>query len=114
MEKNLFIADFNEEKRVMTVTFCGEIDHHSAVSVRHEIDTMLYASHPRKLVLDLSSVDFMDSSGLGLIMGRYTVMEKLGGITVLRNPSDRTRKILDLARIDKIMVIEKSVIRKDS
>lgn len=114
MEKDLFISDFDEEKRTVTIRLCGEIDHHSAVAIRREADSMLCTMRPKKLIIDLSGVEFMDSSGLGLIMGRYTVMERLGGITVLRNPCDRVKKILELARIDKIMIIEKTTVRKES
>ncbi|MBQ8207547.1 MAG: anti-sigma factor antagonist [Clostridia bacterium] len=107
MEKDLFISEYDEEKDRMTVVLSGEIDHHSAVSVRHEIDDMLMFTRPKKLIIDLSCVDFMDSSGLGLIMGRYSLMEKLGGETVIRNPSERVKKILSLAGMERIIRIEK-------
>ena len=107
MEKDLFISDYDEEKSRVTVRLCGEIDHHSAASVRHEIDEMLMRLRPKMLRIDLSIVDFMDSSGLGLIMGRYSLMEKLGGETVLRNPGERVKKILSLAGMERIIRIEK-------
>ena len=60
------------EKRgeVMVIRVGGEIDHHSAVAVRTGIDARLAAERPTRVMLELSAVDFMDSSGLGLIMGR--------------------------------------------
>ena len=107
MEKDLFLSFYDEEKNSVTVTLCGEIDHHSAVAVRHEIDDMLLRLRPKTLIIDLSTVDFMDSSGLGLIMGRYTLMERLGGTTLLKEPSERVKKILTLAGIERIVKIEK-------
>lgn len=102
----MFLSDFNPDTACLTVRLCGEIDHHSAVSVRSEIDAMLYHDHPDTLIFDLSEVDFMDSSGLGLIMGRYALISELGGKMLLRAPSERTRKILELAGIERLIKIE--------
>lgn len=107
MDKDLFLSFYDEEKNSLTLTLCGEIDHHSATSVRYEVDDMLLRIRPKTLIIDLSTVDFMDSSGLGLIMGRYTLMERLGGETLLREPSERIKKILTLAGIERIIKIEK-------
>jgi stage II sporulation protein AA (anti-sigma F factor antagonist) len=106
MEKDLFISEYDEEKSRVKIVLCGEIDHHSAVSLRHEIDDMLMLTRPQSLILDLSCVDFMDSSGLGLIMGRYSLMEKLGGSMVIRNPSPRVKKILSLAGLERVIRVE--------
>ena len=106
MEKDLFISEYDEEKSRVKIVLCGEIDHHSAVSLRHEIDDMLMLTRPQSLILDLSCVDFMDSSGLGLIMGRYSLMEKRGGSMVIRNPSPRVKKILSLAGLERVIRVE--------
>lgn len=84
----------------------GEIDHHNAVAIRSDMDKIIVMQKPQKLCLDLSGIDFMDSSGLGLIMGRYTLMKKLGGVTVLKNPAPRVLKILKLSAIERIIKIE--------
>ncbi len=107
MEKELYISHYDEKKDRVTLSLVGEIDHHSAALLRHEIDEMLMRVHPETLYIDLSSVDFMDSSGLGLIMGRFSLMTKIGGETVVINPSPRAKKILALAGMDKIIRIEK-------
>lgn len=107
MDKDLFISDFDEEKERLTIGLCGEIDHHSAFTLRRELDDMLLNTRPKLLVIDLSSVEFMDSSGLGLIMGRFTLMKKLGGETFIKNPNERVKKILTLSGMERIMNIEK-------
>ena len=84
----------------------GEMDHHNAVSVRGEIDGLIYSERPQKLLLDMSEIGFMDSSGLGFVMGRYALMEKLGGILVLENPNERITKIFELAGLGRIVKIE--------
>ncbi len=107
MEKELFISSYDEENNRVFLKLCGEIDHHSAKILRSEIDTMLMRTRPKKLIINLSSVEFMDSSGLGLIMGRFTLMEKLGGETVLENPCEGVKKILSLAGMERIIKIKK-------
>ena len=59
------------EANTMTAFLSGEIDHHSAAAIRDAIDTQIQINRPKLLKLDFSEVTFMDSSGVGLIMGRY-------------------------------------------
>ena len=92
---------------VMTVKLKGEIDHHSAVILRQGIDMLLYERRPKRAILDLSGVDFMDSSGLGLIMGRYSVQNELGGEMVVRNPAPGVLRVMELAGIERLIKIEK-------
>ena len=92
---------------VLSVKLMGEIDHHSAVGVRADIDSLFFESRPRKIVLDLSEISFMDSSGLGLIMGRYALARDLGCAMALRSPSVAVMKILTLAGMERMIKIEK-------
>ena len=93
---------------IMTVILDGEIDHHSAVRVRSNIDAKIYELRPRALVLDLSRVNFMDSSGLGLIMGRYALIQKLSGEFSISEPSERVLRVFELSGLGRIIKIEKS------
>ncbi len=90
----------------MTVALKGEIDHHSAVSVRESIDAEIYAARPKKLIFDLADVEFMDSSGLGLILGRFNAIKAVDGEMVVRNPNKRVLKIFQLAGLGRIVKIE--------
>ena len=90
---------------ILSIRIRGEIDHHTAVSIRQGIDAALFEKRPKKLILDLSAVGFMDSSGLGLIMGRYSVMKELGGDMTVWNPSPETRAILTLAGMERLVKI---------
>lgn len=103
-ERALFLYDTSGT--TVTVYIRGEIDHHTAVSVRNGIDAMLFEKRPAKLILDLSAVGFMDSSGLGLIMGRLSVMTSLGGRMILRNPGREVQTILKLAGMERLIPIE--------
>lgn len=100
--------EFKTEGDSLVVYINGEIDHYSAVWVRAEIDTKIAELCPKNTVLSLSKIDFMDSSGIGLIMGRYARMQKLGGSLILRNPSERVERICRLAGLERIVTIEKS------
>lgn len=99
--------DFSKD--VLFVKLRGDIDHHSAKYIREEIDREMYKYSPKTMIMDLSSVDFMDSSGLGLILGRYTKINMLGGILKVSNPSDRIEEMLLMAGTDKLIPIEKGV-----
>ncbi len=91
----------------MECTIKGDIDHHSARNIRMQIDEDLYRIRPKKLVLDLSCVDFMDSSGLGLILGRFSKASEIGAECILCNPNEHVTKILDVAGIGRLIRIER-------
>ncbi|MBQ2767036.1 MAG: STAS domain-containing protein [Clostridia bacterium] len=89
----------------MVVTLLGDIDHHSAVQLRADLDRLLYGERPARLTLDLSSVEFMDSSGLGLILGRLNLMQEIGGEMWLADPTPRVERVLHLAGLERILPI---------
>ncbi|MBQ7353084.1 MAG: anti-sigma factor antagonist [Clostridia bacterium] len=94
------------ENKVLTVRIIGDIDHHSARGVREKIDYIIFDKKPILVLLDLSAVEFMDSSGLGLILGRYTISKDIGADFKIIRPSSNVKRILDLAGIDRLMKIE--------
>ena len=81
----------------------GEIDHHTARWLRMDIDTAIQDKEPKKLLLDFSGVSFMDSSGVGLVMGRYKNMSERGGKVELRNMPDYIEKVMSLAGMDRLL-----------
>lgn len=83
----------NSDKQ-MTVFLNGEIDHHTASSIREKTDTEIIKKRPSLLILNFSGVTFMDSSGVGLVIGRYALAEKYGCKTAVEGLRDRDRKIL--------------------
>ena len=96
---------------VLKIKLRGEIDHHSAAAVRAAIDDMIRSKRPYELIIDMSAVDFMDSSGLGLIMGRYNTMKEIGGSVTVADPTPATEKIMNLAGLERIIKIKKSAKR---
>ena len=94
-----------QEGGVLTARITGEIDHHSAGWLRMDIDTAINDRHPKALRLDFSGVSFMDSSGVGLVMGRYKSMKLIGGSVELVNMPDYIEKVMLLAGMDKLACI---------
>ena len=94
----------NEDNKVIAV-LSGEIDHHNAKSLRQDIDFSLRENQPEELIMDFSEVGFMDSSGIGLVMGRYKLMQEIGGNLVVRNPPPHIKKVMRLSGIDRLASI---------
>lgn len=91
----------------LTAVLGGEIDHHSARELRAEIDDTAANVRPRWLNLDFSEVQFMDSSGIGLIMGRCKLMQLWGGRVRIVNMSSKIEKIVSLAGLNQICTVAK-------
>ncbi len=106
MGKNSCQLRVTHEGEVLTASISGELDHHGAVAVRTLIDSEISRHEPKKCVLELSELDFMDSSGLGLIMGRYALMQKMGGEFLLKGANERVLKIFRLAGLERMVKIE--------
>jgi len=105
VEKNMSVRIYHADE-IMTAYLDGEIDHHGAKNIREEIDEAAQRSHPDVLVLDFKEVSFMDSSGIGLVMGRYSLMQELGGQLRVVNLSGHIKKVMKLAGLDRLAVIE--------
>ena len=93
----------NEE---ITAYLSGEIDHHSAVELRRRIDESVLSGTPERLILDFSGVTFMDSSGIGLIMGRWRLMQEQGGHLLVQGVPGSLRKVMKVSGLDKLGVLE--------
>lgn len=75
----------------------GEIDHHTAAAMRADIDAAAAAQQPKILRLDFADVTFMDSSAVGLVMGRYRLLQGWQGKLEVTNLSERNYKMMRLA-----------------
>ena len=90
---------FSSAGDTLVAYLSGEIDHHSAQYLRDEIDSLLQSRMPQTLILDFSEVSFMDSSGVGLILGRARRMPAAVGALVVQRPPAQIRKMVELARV---------------
>ncbi len=96
---------FNNEKQVLVMFIEDEIDHHTAEKIRRKTDNEIQRYLPKKTILDFTKVNFMDSAGIGLIIGRYKLMSILSGSLEIHNPSDEVKRILQMSGIEKIIPI---------
>ncbi len=88
--------------RTLIAVLPTEIDHHIAKDVRERIDKEMFLHRPDTLKLDFSYVQFMDSSGLALIIGRVGTAEAVGALVKLFGMSDRLLRLVRLAGIEKM------------
>ncbi len=81
----------------LTAKIVGEIDHHTAKAIREKIDAALLFHRPQKLELLLSEMRFMDSAGLGLILGRIAGAKEVGAAVIIRGADVRALRIMEMA-----------------
>ena len=99
---------FMQKGEILFVKLPEEIDHHKVRSLALEIDQAIVDKAPEKVVFDFEKVRFMDSSGIGLIMGRYKLMKQRQGEVKIKNPSPNTLRVLKLAGMDRLAKIERN------
>ncbi len=99
-------VEINVKGEVLTARLSGELDHHSAAEMRSEIDTAIELNMPSLLILDFGGIRFMDSSGIGLVMGRYRNLKKLGAAIHITGASPQIYKVMRLAGLEKIATLD--------
>lgn len=95
--------------KVLIAQISGELDHHAAANIRESIDKAARAHRMHDLILDFSQLEFMDSSGIGMIVGRYKLFQSLGGKVVLIGVSSNMLRLIRLAGLHKILPIADSL-----
>lgn len=98
-------VDIKTENGAAAAVLSGEIDHHNAKSIREQLDRYIISAQPEELIMDFKNISFMDSSGIGLIMGRSKLMRECGGRLVVRNPQPYIRRVLKLSGIERLVKI---------
>ncbi|MCL2198129.1 MAG: anti-sigma F factor antagonist [Defluviitaleaceae bacterium] len=89
--------------KILIAAPTGEIDHHAAERFRAQIDSAFEKSSCRHIILDMKDVTFMDSSGIGMIIGRYKKAESGGGKLTLSNMSEAVTKLFNISGLAKII-----------
>jgi len=99
-------TSYIKNEKLLFVEITEEIDHHISDKLRRKIDNEITRYMPRKTILDFNRVSFMDSAGIGLIIGRYKMMNLIGGDLEIVNVSESIKKILEMSGILKIITVK--------
>jgi len=92
------------QNKILYMRLCGEMDEHNAASVRREADRLAESYlHSERAVIDLEKVSFMDSTGIGFLIGRYKKFRRYGIPVYVTNPSLSTDRILQMSGVYTLM-----------
>lgn len=91
------------EENCLTIFLPQEVDHHNAQEIKKEADKLIEKKHIKYVIFDFQKTDFMDSSGIGVIMGRYRQIYLLGGEVWAVHASPRMKKILTMSGVTTII-----------
>lgn len=94
------------QENCLTIFLPEELDHHNAEKIREDSDRLIERNHIKYVIFDFGRTNFMDSSGIGVIMGRYKMVNLIGGEVWGAHASSRIKKILIMSGMAKIMQIE--------
>ncbi|QJC51812.1 anti-sigma F factor antagonist [Paenibacillus albicereus] len=98
-------VDLEHQRHILIVRLKGELDHHTADSVRIRMEEEIRRGGSTDVILSLKELDFMDSSGLGVILGRYKLLKSRGGKMVVCDASPGVYRLFELSGLFKIMPI---------
>lgn len=101
-------VEITQIKNILVVSISGELDDHTAPRLREAVETELDKGSANKIVLDCTNLEFMDSSGLGVILGRYKRLKSMDGNMVACNLNPQVDKIFELSGLKRIIQVYSS------
>lgn len=104
-QKMSLTVEVERSRNVLVIRLCGELDHHTAEKVRVDIEDELQKESCTHLILNLKELYFMDSSGLGVILGRYKKVSQLGGKMMLCSVQPSIYRLMEMSGLFKIISI---------
>ena len=97
--------NYEVQENCLTIFLPKELDHHNAEDIRKKADRLIEKNHIKYVIFDFKNTNFMDSSGIGVIMGRYKMIYLLGGEVWAVHANERMKKILTMSGEAKIIQI---------
>lgn len=98
--------EYLKTDKLLVVKILEEIDHHTTEKMRRKIDDEITRYMPREVIFDFDKVTFMDSAGIGMIIGRYKLIKMLGGNLEIKNVKKSIKKVMEMSGITKIIKLE--------
>ena len=99
----------DKENNILIIKLLEDIDHHSCEYIKRRSDYEINKCRPKKVIFDLEKVDFMDSSGIGMILGRYKCIIRNNGRLGLINVNSNVRRIFEMSGIFKIIDLYQNI-----
>lgn len=90
-------------QRCLVIRLKDELDHHNSIQIREQADKLIERNHIQHIIFDFSNSSFMDSAGIGVIMGRYKKVIFIGGKTIVSNVNSSVDRIFRLSGLYKII-----------
>lgn len=103
-----FKIETEVKNKALIVRLIGELDHHSANLVKTRMEAAIASGHSNHIILSLKGLSFMDSSGLGVILGRYKQITSKGGKMVVCDVNPAVYRLFEMSGLFKIITIEKN------
>lgn len=102
-------SEYFKKDKLLLIKITEEIDHHTTEKLRRKADSEITRYMPRKVIFDFNNVSFMDSAGIGMIIGRYKTANLLGGTVEMKNVNPSIKKIFEMSGVLKLIpVVEAS------
>ena len=98
-----------QEDKLLLLQITEEIDHHTTEEIRRKADYEITRYMPRKVIFDFNQVTFMDSAGIGMLIGRYKVAKMLGSTVEMINVKPSIKKVFEMSGVLKIVPISNSI-----
>ena len=99
------VADYNRQEKTLFILLDEEIDQDTVDKIKRNIDDEIERYIPRKVVFDFSDITFMDSSGIGMLLGRYKLIKLIDAEMEIDNVSRTIKRIFDMSGIERIIKI---------
>lgn len=100
---------YEDKDKLLIFEITEEIDHHTTEKIRRKMDNEIQRYMPKRTIFDFNNVNFMDSAGIGMLIGRYKIARMLGGTLELTNVKPSIRKIFEMCGILKIIPITENI-----
>jgi len=96
---------YDKKNRLLKLQITEEIDHFMAEKIRNKVDFEIQKYMPKRVLMDFDKVSFMDSAGIGMILGRYKLAKMIGGTLDITNVTPSVKKVLEMSGVLKIINI---------
>lgn len=94
---------FKKINKTVVIQISGEIDHHTAKELRTKTETALLQMSGKNIIFGFQEVSFMDSSGIGVMIGRYKQIQGLGGRIAIACPNEKITEIIRLSGLSQLL-----------